>query len=179
MTRRLQIASAIVALTLVFGQRVVVQFEFGTPRNLGSAMNQPGFDGGPSASNDGLTLYFVSDRPGGAGGSDLWFVQRTTSADRWSIPVNLGPTVNGKDMDASPSISSDGLELYFDSNRSGGQGEWDVWVTTRASLSSPWELPKNLGPLVNSEAGDGTPQLTRDGRTLYFASWRARRIREE
>jgi WD40-like Beta Propeller Repeat len=71
--------------------------------NSGPAGNQPGFDGGPNTSNDGLRLYFVSDRPGGAGGSDLWVARRTTVADPWSIPVNLGPSVNGKDMDASPS----------------------------------------------------------------------------
>ena len=179
MTRRAHISAVSVALIVVFSQPVVVQFEFGTPRNLGSVINsgpvgnQPGFDGGPNTSSDGLTLYFVSDRPEGAGGSDLRVARRTTVAAPWSTPINLGPSVNGKDMDASPSISSDGLELYFDSSRPGGQGDWDVSVTSRASLSASWELPRNLGPLVNSAAGDGTPQLTRDGRTLYFASWRA------
>ena len=178
-TRRIQISAVSIALIVVFSQPVVVQFAFGTAMNLGPVINrgpagnQPGFDGGPNTSSDGLTLYFVSDRPGGEGGSDLWAAQRATAIAPWSRPVNLGSNVNGRDMDASPSVSADGLELYFDSSRPGGQGEWDLWVTNRASLSSPWESPHNLGPPVNSAAGDGTPHLAADGLTLYFNSWRA------
>ena len=74
----------------------------------------------------------------------------------FGTPTNLGPPVNGLNMNGEPSISADGLSLYFVSiNRLGGQGSGDIWVTTRASVSDPWGEPENLGPAVNSSAWDG------------------------
>jgi hypothetical protein len=55
---------------------------------------------------------------------------RTTTNDDWSAPVNLGPTLNTSSSEFTPSISADGLTLYFgarDSDRSGGYGGWDIW----------------------------------------------------
>ena len=172
--------TASVALLLITNQPAAAPFNFGPPKNLGPVINTApfgagrGFDGGPSVSADGLTLYFVSDRPGGSGGLDLWVATRIATGDPWQSPVNLGPIVNSEDGEAAPSISTDGLELYFDSSsrRTGGQGDADLWVTRRATLSAPWRPPENLGPVVNSPQGDSTPQLSRDGRTLYFSSWR-------
>lgn len=174
------VSTASVVLMVIVSQPSAGPFIFGTPKNLGPVINRAatggerGFDGGPSTSADGLTLYFVSDRPGGSGELDLWVAARTTTSDPWQRPVNLGPTINSRDGEASPSISTDGLELYFDSSsrRPGGQGDADLWVTKRATRSAPWRPPENLGAVVNSPHGDGTPQLSRDSRTLYFSSWR-------
>jgi Tol biopolymer transport system component len=146
--------------------------KFATPINLGPPINTPGFDGGPSLSADGLTLYLASNRPGGVGGDDLWVSSRTSTRDAWQSPVNLGPTINSAEGDASPSISADGLELYFDSARPGGQGSGDLWVTARASASDAWGTPRNLGPSVNSSSADSVPKLSSDGRSLFFASAR-------
>jgi Tol biopolymer transport system component len=145
---------------------------FGTPRNLGPPINTPTFDGGPSLSGDGLTLYLASDRPGGAGGDDLWVSTRKTNSDAWQTPVNLGATINSSAGDASPSVSADGLELYFDSGRPGGQGNGDIWVTTRARTSDAWGTPRDLGPTVNSASTDSVPKLSADGLSLFFASRR-------
>jgi Tol biopolymer transport system component len=144
----------------------------GTPSNLGPPINTPAFDGGPSLSSDGLTLYLASNRPGGAGGDDLWVSTRKTKRDAWQMPVSLGVTINSPEGDASPSVSADGLELYFDSGRSGGHGSADIWVTTRASASDAWDTPRNLGPIVNSASADSVPKLSSDGRSLFFASGR-------
>jgi Tol biopolymer transport system component len=146
--------------------------KFGTPINLGSPINTPGFDGGPSLSADGLTLCLASNRPGGVGRDDLWVSSRKSTRDAWQIPVNLGATINSAEGDASPSISADGLELYFDSARSGGQGSGDIWVTTRASTSEAWGTPRNLGPTLNSSSADSVPKLSSDGLSLFFASAR-------
>jgi Tol biopolymer transport system component len=146
--------------------------KFGTPINLGSPINTPGFDGGPSLSADGLTLYLASNRPGGVGRDDLWVSSRKSTRDAWQTPVNLGATINSAEGDASPSISADGLELYFDSARSGGQGSGDIWVTTRASTSDAWGTPRNLGPTINSSSADSVPKLSSDGLSLFFASSR-------
>jgi Tol biopolymer transport system component len=85
-------------------------------------------------------------------------------------PTNLGPVVNSRYDEGSPHVSADGLALYFDSLRPGGLGGWDLWVTRRETLDSPWGPPEPLGPPVNSPAGESGPCLSADGLSLYFAS---------
>jgi Tol biopolymer transport system component len=77
-------------------------------------VNSPSDEGAVSISADGLVLFFISDRPGGYGLHDIWVTWRTTTHDPWSVPVNLGPTVNTSSREGSPEISADGRELYFD-----------------------------------------------------------------
>ncbi len=90
----------------------------------------------------------------------------------WSAPVNLGPTVNSASNDAGSFISKDGLSLYFNSNRPGGFGGLDIYVSQRASVDDPWGSPQNLGPIINSSSDDQTPTVSLDGHRLYFASSR-------
>ena len=141
------------------------------PVNLGPAVNTPSTDSHPSISLDGLTLFFASNRPGGSGGEDLWVTTRSTTNEPWSEPINLGPTVNSSSRELGPCISADGLELFFHSNRSGGQGDHDTWVTTRATTSDPWAEPMNLGPGLNGPAMDGGPDISTDGLMLFFRSY--------
>ncbi|MHC4702165.1 MAG: TolB family protein, partial [Planctomycetota bacterium] len=108
-------------------------FVFGEPINLGPTVNSSAMDFDSSISPDGLSLYFGSDRPGGSGGKDLWVTMRTTVSAPWGQPVNLGPTVNSSAWDSCPSISADGSSLYFESQRPGGSGNDDIWVTSRST----------------------------------------------
>lgn len=146
--------------------------------NLGPPINTPSRDTDPSLSSDGLTLFFSSNRPGGLGGEDLWVAQRAEKEGEWGTPVNLGPPVNSEWDEEKPSISGDGLSLYFSdyswwaptkSPRPGGQGGGDIWVTTRASKDAPWGSPVNLGR-VNSSAFEGGPSISADGLALFFFS---------
>src|SRR5262245_63933062 len=70
----------------------------------------------------------------------------------WSQPVNLGPVINTAFNDQHPALSKDGLSLYITSNRSGGQGADDLWVSQRASVDDAWGPPQNLGPVINTTA---------------------------
>jgi hypothetical protein len=88
----------------------------------------------------------------------------------WSAPVNLGPIVNSEFGDLAPSISKDGLSLYFFSDRPGGFGGNDIWVSHRSGVDAPWGPPKNLGPNINTSADENAPTLSLDGHKLYFAS---------
>ncbi len=90
----------------------------------------------------------------------------------WSAPVNLGPTVNSASNDQHPAISKNGLSLYISSDRPGGLGGLDIWVSRRASLDDPWEAPINLGPNINSSVNDVAPSLSTDGHYLFFHSLR-------
>jgi Tol biopolymer transport system component len=143
--------------------------EWGPAFKLDQTVNSSGA-GTPCISADGLSLYLGSDRPGGYGSIDLWVTTRTTVDDNWGTPVNLGATVNSADEDWGASISRDGLELYFTSNRPGGHGTFDIWVSTRATTSDPWGTPVNLGPTLNTFDQEGWVGISPDGLLLFFQS---------
>ncbi|MHC4595384.1 MAG: protein kinase domain-containing protein [Planctomycetota bacterium] len=121
-----------------------------TPSNLGLPVNSASYEAGPCMSTDGLTLFFDSSRPGGEGAGDIWATTRAVVSDPWSDPVNLGPNINSPVWDWGASISDDGLELYFTSVRSGGYGDADIYVSTRATAEDDWGTAANLGSTVNS-----------------------------
>ena len=159
------------SLDLWVTMRARVSDSWVTPVNLGPAVNSSANDMGASISSDGLTLFFQSFRAGGFGKEDIYVSTRTTASDPWGIAVNLGPRVNSPSSDGHPCITLDGLMLIFCSDRPGGFGDWDIWVTTRATKDDDWGAPINLGPLVNTSAGEAEPSLSADGRVLYFSDW--------
>ena len=169
-----------ISLTLVLALCMVAKadFTFGKPTNLGSVVNTLLSDFGPCISTDGLKLYFQSkDRAGGLGGVDIWVTMRDTIDDEWRTPMNLGATVNTSAKDNCPSISADGLSLYFTSDRPGGSGEIDIWVTTQQTSEripeGYWGTPINLGPTVNSPQVDLEPCISSDRLSLFFHSDRS------
>jgi hypothetical protein len=165
-------AGGYTALDMWVTTRATRADEWGIPVNLGPTINSgsASYVGYPDISADGLSLYFCSNQAGGSGGPDLCVTTRETTDDDWGEPVNLGPTVNDTARDADPGISSDGLLLFFGSVRAAGLGHEDIWVTIRATVSAPWGLPVNVGPLVSTSADEWAPNVSGDGRTLYFCS---------
>jgi hypothetical protein len=91
----------------------------------------------------------------------------------FGAPTNLGPAVNSAGIEAEPSISPDGLSLFFNGNRSGGAGGWDIWVCTRETTQDEWGTPVNLGSMINSPGNDYVASMTADGLTLCFCSSRS------
>jgi Tol biopolymer transport system component/tetratricopeptide (TPR) repeat protein len=157
-------------------QRATRNDPWSTPVNLGPVVNSSAAEASPSISADGLSLFFCDgargfsapQRPGGLGGVDLWVTTRTSPEAEWQPPLNLGPTINSTSFDAEPAISSDGLSLYFESERPGGYGGLDIYVASRATRDDPWGTPVNLGPPVNSGISDAGPSISMDGRALFF-----------
>jgi Tol biopolymer transport system component len=162
----------VLVLLIGAGGQVKADFVFGTPTNLGPTFNSSREDVGPSLSADGLSLYFNSKRPAG-GNSDIWVSTRATTQDNWPAPVRLGPSINTAAAEAFPSISADGLELYFCDGpggfQPGGYGSTDIWVTRRADVSDDWGAPVNLGPIVNTSSVEGMPAISADGLSLFFS----------
>ncbi len=142
--RNLKIWMVMVVVFVVSGGSAKAEFVFGTPTNLGATVNSSADDASESISADGLELFFASYRPGGEGDADLWVTTRATDSNSWGAPVNLGSTVNSSASDWGPSIPANGLELFFVSERPGGEGGRDLWVTMRASVSDPWGAPAGL-----------------------------------
>lgn len=116
-------------------------------------------------------LYFSSTRPGLGAGGDLYVSEWRGSSYR---TPTLIPGVNGPFDDGQPNVRRDGLELFFYSTRPDADalGGPDIYAATRASTRDPWSTPVNLGPAVNSSAGETRPSLSWDGTTLYFGSAR-------
>ena len=145
-----------------------------TPVHLDSPINTPGFEGKPFLSADGLELYFVSDRPGALGGpgdQDIYVSRRTSVNRSWGPPERVPPPISSAFFDITPTISLDGLALYFGSNRPGPfSPPWpDLWVSRRASVNHPWGEAVNLGPGVNTPFFEGSIDISPDQRTAFFA----------
>ena len=167
--------SLLIVLALLVGMvgNTKADYIFDIPTNLGATVNSSTIDGEPSISADGLSLYFVSiNRSGGLGSGDIWVATRAFVSDPWEEPENLGPAVNSSAWDGEPSISSDELSLYFGSQRPGGYGGADIWVTTRATVSDPWGQAVNLGPTINTPVDDVDVCISADGLSLYIDSFR-------
>lgn len=137
--------------------------------NLGSAINSPREEASPNLSDDGLTLIFSSDRPGGYGDYDLYISTRASIQSPWSIAMNFGPPVNGPHLDVAPSLSSDGLVLFFHSIRPEGRGTYDLYYSRRQSLDAEWSKPVNVGSPINSPFSELGPSLSGDGSCLYWS----------
>ncbi len=137
-------------------------------RNMGDELNSIYQDGAMSLTNKGNEMYFASDRKGGFGSVDIYYSQRKNG--KWTIPVNLGASVNSVAWETQPSISADGKTLYFVSSRPSGLGGSDIWMTTK-NLKGLWNTPINLGPTINTKYEEQTPFIHSDGQTLYFSSF--------
>ncbi len=149
----------VVAAIVLGGGSARADFTFGEPINLGPGFNRGMQDMGASLSTDGLSLFFTSRRSGGLEGYDIWVAARATVNDDWSEPVKLGPAVNMTDhSEWDPSISSDGLELYF--SRGPNKTNHDLYVTTRETTNDEWCIAVNFGEMINSSAEDGDPCIS-------------------
>jgi WD40-like Beta Propeller Repeat len=172
---------AAVLLVGVSGQLVRAQkySNWSPPVNLGPVINSSSNDGNPAISKDGLTLYFASNRPGGVGGNDIWVAHRESLDSPWSsAPLDLGP-INTSFNEVAPALSRDEHYLFFVSNRPGGMGGPDIWVSFRQHVHDDfgefaWETPFNLGSPINTPFSDTQPSYFENeelGRPqLFFAS---------
>jgi OOP family OmpA-OmpF porin len=139
------------------------------PVNLGPNVNSPGFEDGSQVSADGLALYYTSDRFGTPWDLDIWMTTRTAPSEAWTEAVKLGPNINTTDWDFGPHVLPGGRVMLFGSDRPGGVGGHDHWITRRATTSDPWGVAENLGPTINSTADDRCAFLAADG-CVYFHS---------
>jgi hypothetical protein len=141
------------------------------PVNVGAPVNTSAMESHPTLSPDELSLYFTSNRSGGAGGNDLWVSQRACPLCAWETPVNLSP-LNTTAADAGPALSADGHLLFFHSNRAGGQGKSDVYASWRPDPTNDfaWGPPWVLGVSTpgNETAPVYAPSLEQGPDNLYF-----------
>ncbi len=144
---------------------------FGNPRKLESPINADGFSTTqPALSYDEKTkterLFFVSDRPGGKGNKDIWFVD-INSNGQWGSPVNL-VAINTVEDEITPFFHAGSNSLYFSSDGYTGFGGYDVFNST--FKNNVWSKPVNLGDPVNTSRNDLYYWINETEDTAYFAS---------
>ncbi len=118
-------------------------------------------------SSDGNEAFWTSTRPGGFGGNDIWTSRRVDG--KWTAPENLGPNVNGRDDEHHSSLTPDGRSLFVTSNRKGGYGHDDIYVTTRGA-DGKWGPLVNMGSPINGPGDDRCLTWTPDLKILLFDS---------
>jgi outer membrane protein OmpA-like peptidoglycan-associated protein len=123
----------------------------------------------PSLSADGNILYFASNRPGGAGGMDIYLAKK--NGDTWGEPINLGADINTEKNDAFPFIHADGT-LFYASDGKSGMGGLDVFFSN-PNKDGTFVLPKNLGKPYNSAGDDFGLIVDLEGKNGYFSSNRS------
>ncbi|QKG52137.1 OmpA family protein [Hymenobacter sp. BRD67] len=142
--------------------------KFGVPQSISPVINSRENEGAATISGDGKTLVFTScGRAGGVGDCDLYISHRR--GNQWTAPRNLGLLVNSKNWDSQPSLSADGRTLYFASNRGGGLGGFDIYVSTIGD-DDAWGPARNVGAPINTSRDDLAPFIHASGTTLYYSS---------
>lgn len=155
---------------------------WGPAYNLGPPVNTNNNEGSVSISTDGQFIFFAAcdrqkrhtlqGRERNAPpeeiyqGCDLYYTK--LDGDKWAIPRHLGDVVNSNGWESTPSLSFDGLSLYFASTRPGGFGGSDIWMSRFEE--GKFLEPVNLGPDINTPGNEQTPFIHPDDQTLYFAS---------
>ncbi len=154
------------------------------PVNVGPPVNTTFAEQTPAISKDGLTLYFTClSCPGGYGGNDIWVAERRRVDEPWGPPQNLGLEINTTFNDGAPALSRDGRRLFFESDRTGGFGGFDLYVAQRRHQRDNlgWRAPINLGSGINTTANEQGAEYfvaeeedddQSETAALYFASTR-------
>lgn len=136
----------------------------GLPGDINTDQNE----GAQNISQDGQWLIFTGcNFAEGMGSCDLYISYLTP--DGWSSPENLGRNINSDAWESAPSLSPDKRDLYFSSNREGGYGSSDIYVSHRMA-NGRWTQAENLGPEVNTAGNESCPFIHSDNQTLYFTS---------
>lgn len=135
-----------------------------TPQKISPKINIKYNDAAASLSPDGKTLFLYYEE----GAGDIY--TSTLENGEWSEPVPLNKNINTPLFwETSACVTADGKKLYFTSNRPGGYGELDIYVSELDSKGN-WGKAVNLGRTINTPGNEDSPFIHHDGNTLYFSS---------
>ncbi len=141
---------------------------FGTPEKMGSDINGDDWETHATISADGQTLYFVSDRPGGLGGRDIYRCKKLPNG-MWSKALNVGAPINTPYDEESPYFHPDGKTLYFSSNGESSIGGFDIFFA-KMQEDETWSAPENMGYPLNTVDDDIFFTTNAKGDKGYYSS---------
>ncbi len=139
------------------------------PMSMGPNVNTKFWETHASISADGNVLYFVSNKPGGQGGRDIYRSTKLPNGT-WGPSQNLGPAVNTSYDEDATFIHPDGKTLYFSSTGHNSMGGFDIFKTTLSDDGTTWSKPENVGYPINSADDDVFYVLSADGKHAYYSS---------
>jgi len=140
------------------------------PEWLSSEINSKYQESSASFANNDRMLYFISERPGGVGGKDIWSSTKD-SRGKWSEAKNLGPAINTPYDEESVFMHPDGRTLYFSSKGHNTMGGFDIFRSVKQD-DGTWTKPENLGPPINTADDDLSFVISATGRNGYLSSKR-------
>lgn len=141
--------------------------EWSTPENMGNVINSSAWDSQPSLSADGRMLYFISTRPHGLGGRDIWYSEKDEN-NKWTKPKNMGPLINTVKEEVSPFIYANNKTLYYATNGLPGFGGFDLFYSNRDNES--WTKPKNIGAPINNGEDQVSLFISAQGDKGYYSN---------
>jgi len=139
---------------------LITEFEYINFKRMGENFNTAGHDAGIQLGADDKVLYFYRD-------ADIWEIDLDQVESK--EPQKMGGNVNSKEQESSIFFSYDGTKLFIASNREGGYGGLDIYVSEKQS-DGTWGVAKNLGPNINTKFDEDAPYFDLDGKTLFFSS---------
>ena len=134
------------------------------PDNIGNVVNTMYHDSNVGLSKDGKELYIYKDENNG----DI-YVSKIDEGGAWSYPEPLDKHINTDFSETSLSLSPDGNTMFFASNKPGGEGGFDIWVSQKNDKGA-WQKSTNLGAPINTPYDEDGPFIGFDGKTLYYSS---------
>jgi Tol biopolymer transport system component len=146
--------------------------EWGVPEYANSPINSPSWESHACFSSDNRVLYFVSDRPGGLGGRDIYKSLKLPNGE-WGPAQNLGDIINTKYDEDGVFIHPDGKQIFFSSKGHNTMGGFDIFTSIINDENGNWSTPINYGYPVNTTDDDVFLITTADGKRAFFSSDKA------
>lgn len=143
--------------------------EWTEPSRLPPPVNSDFHESSASIAPDGRTIYFVSDRPGGKGGRDIWYCTQDKNG-QWGEAKNMGDSINTSKDEEGVFIHPDGKTLFFSSQGHNSMGGYDIFMVVFDETTNSWAIPENLGPPINTINDDVYFVMEANGITAYYAS---------
>ncbi len=153
-----------------YSKRSATTKQFDKGRRMPYPFNKNGSEGGATMSIDNKHLFFTTckDEGGATVNCDIYYSDNINGD--WTEAQKV-PGINDPERwDSQPTIASDGRTLYFASDRKGGRGGVDLYVTVKDPDTGIWSKPENMGPTINTSGDEKTPFIHSDFETIYFSS---------
>lgn len=150
---------------------------WGEPQKLTKKINTEHHESSASLAENNKLLFFTSDKPGGKGGTDIYYTKKQNGT--WASPESIGEPINSKYNEISPRLHPDGKRLFFASNGHNSMGGYDIFYAEYNDNTEKWSKPKNIGYPINSPTNEKHFSFSEEGRKIYLSSVRENCHRQE
>ncbi|MES2285783.1 MAG: OmpA family protein, partial [Bacteroidota bacterium] len=152
--------------------------EWSVPKRLPAPINSDGNETSASFSADGKTIYFVSSRPDGLGGRDIWYCIQNEAGD-WGEAVNAGNSINTKEDEESVFLHPNGSSLFFSSKGHNSTGGYDIFVSHLDTTTNVWAKAINLGTSINTPGDELYFAMAASEKTAYYTSSKSKALADK